>query len=117
MGHDARSDAGLSGSTDVKFERFLLLSRLRVIEGDIEVRDEDNLRVLVEGLGAASSKDGIVLFLRKLRTLPPPKRHNMHEYIHASIDNSNDDDHLSLLDMLTTDPETTDAAPSWSQLC
>ncbi|KAJ1852877.1 hypothetical protein GGH12_003007 [Coemansia sp. RSA 1822] len=107
---------GLSGSTDVKFERFMLLSRPRVIEGDIEVRDEDNLRILVEGLGASSSKDGIVLFLRKLRTLPPPKRHNMHEYTHTSIDNSYDDDHLSLLDMLTTDPETTDAAPGWSQL-
>ncbi|KAJ2501017.1 hypothetical protein GGH96_002238 [Coemansia sp. RSA 1972] len=106
----------LSGSTDVKFERFLLLSRPRVIEGDIEVRDEDNQRVLVEGLGAASSKDGIVLFLRKLRTLPPPKRHNMHEYIPARIDNFSDDDHLSLLDILSADPETTDAAPGWSQL-
>ncbi|KAJ2150427.1 hypothetical protein J3F82_003991, partial [Coemansia sp. RSA 637] len=106
----------LSGSTDVKFERFVLLSRPRIIEGDIEVRDEDNMRVLVEGLGAASSKDGVVLFLRKLRTLPPPKRHNMHEYIHTRIDNAGDDDHLSLLDILSTDPETTDAAPGWSQL-
>ncbi|KAJ2257831.1 hypothetical protein GGH98_000547 [Coemansia sp. RSA 454] len=106
----------LSGSTDVKFKRFALLSRPRIIEGDIEVQDEDNMRVLVEGLGAASSKDGIVLFLRKLRTLPPPKRHNMHEYTHSRIGTTSDDDHLSLLDILSTDPETTDAAPGWSQL-
>ncbi|KAJ2471421.1 hypothetical protein IWW56_006338, partial [Coemansia sp. RSA 2131] len=42
--HVTRYLENLSGSTDVKFERFMLLSRPRVIEGDIEVRDEDNLR-------------------------------------------------------------------------
>ncbi|KAJ2350801.1 hypothetical protein GGF43_004219, partial [Coemansia sp. RSA 2618] len=57
--HVTKFLVGLTGSTEVQFERFLLLSRPRIIPGDISISDEDNQRILVEGLGAASSKDGV----------------------------------------------------------
>ncbi|KAJ1843880.1 hypothetical protein H4S02_001661 [Coemansia sp. RSA 2611] len=110
----------LAESTDVMFERFLLLSRPRVIAGDVAIADEDHPRVLVECLGAATSKDGVVLLLRRLRLTPSPKQQTMGRFLHTRIGNGisedeEEDDKLSLLDILTSDPETSDAANGWTQ--
>ncbi|KAJ1859038.1 Myocyte-specific enhancer factor 2D [Coemansia sp. RSA 638] len=104
----------LIGCTDVKFERFSLLYQPHVIDGDIVVSDEDNRRVVVECLGSAV-KDGVVLLLRKLCVAPPPKRDTMGNFIRASITPESDgDDGLSLFDLLSDDPNTTDAPDCWS---
>ncbi|KAJ2304794.1 hypothetical protein IWW55_002256 [Coemansia sp. RSA 2706] len=108
----------LAATTDVLFERFALLSRPRVIAGDVAIADEDHPRVLVECLGAATSNDGVVLLLRRLRTMPAPRPETVGDYVHARIDADDDDDEdsrISLLDILTTDPETSDAGDGWTQ--
>ncbi|KAJ1775923.1 hypothetical protein IW143_004934 [Coemansia sp. RSA 520] len=102
-------------STDVQFERFSLLYQPHVISGDIVISEEDNRRVVVECLGSAV-KDGVVLLLRKLCIAPPPKRDTMGNFIRASIapDSEGDDGGLSLFDLLSDDPNTTDARDSWT---
>ncbi|KAJ2126595.1 hypothetical protein GGH17_004988, partial [Coemansia sp. RSA 788] len=86
-----------------------------VISGDIVISEEDNRRVVVECLGSAV-KDGVVLLLRKLCIAPPPKRDTMGNFIRASIapDSEGDDGGLSLFDLLSDDPNTTDARDSWT---
>ncbi|KAJ1750208.1 hypothetical protein LPJ79_003109 [Coemansia sp. RSA 1821] len=101
----------LVDSCDVQFEKFCLLSRPYVISGDIVVPDCENVRVLVEALGAASSSDGMVLLLRKIRSISPPTPGTMHQYLHAR---SGSEEEMSLLEILTSDPETSCAAPGWS---
>ncbi|KAJ2501016.1 hypothetical protein GGH96_002237 [Coemansia sp. RSA 1972] len=102
----------LIGSTDVHFERFSLLYQPHVIDGDIVVSDEDNQRVVVECLGSAVV-DGVVLLLRKLCIAPPPKRDTMGNFIRASIAPDSDDG-LSLFDLLSDDPSTSEAPDSWT---
>ncbi|KAJ1852876.1 hypothetical protein GGH12_003008 [Coemansia sp. RSA 1822] len=102
----------LIGSTDVQFERFSLLYQPHVIDGDIVVSDEDNQRVVVECLGSAV-KDGVVLLLRKLCIAPPPKRDTMGNFIRATIAPDSDDG-LSLFDLLSDDPSTSEAPDCWS---
>ncbi|KAJ1728270.1 hypothetical protein LPJ61_004124 [Coemansia biformis] len=105
----------LSSSTDVMFETFSLLSRPYLIEGDIATPDKDNQRVVVECLGAAVP-DGAALLLRKLCVESAPKRDAAGNYIRSyvhDIDKSNS--YISLSELVSSDPETSDA-PSWSQL-
>ncbi|KAJ2800380.1 hypothetical protein H4R20_004085 [Coemansia guatemalensis] len=106
----------LAESTDVLFENFALIKHPHIIEGDIFVRDEENPRVVVECLGAASD-DGVAILLRRLREVPAPKRDNLGNYIHTSIysNNNGDDNSTSLFDMISSDPETTDL-PGWSRV-
>ncbi|KAJ2350800.1 hypothetical protein GGF43_004218 [Coemansia sp. RSA 2618] len=108
----------LVDSTDVMFERLSLLQRPHVIDGDIVVRDEDNFRVVVECMGAAV-KDGVVLLLRKLHVSPPPKRDSLGCFVRASIaqDHENDENDiggLSLFDLLSDNPDTSDAPDCWT---
>ncbi|KAJ2499910.1 hypothetical protein GGH96_003168 [Coemansia sp. RSA 1972] len=105
----------MSESDDVLFETFSLLQRPHVIEGDIFVSDEENRRVVVECMGAAVN-DGVAILMRKLRVQPAPKKDKLGNYIRPVQDSSSDKDELSLLDLLSTEPETTDVQDCWSQL-
>ncbi|KAJ2168228.1 hypothetical protein GGH15_001543 [Coemansia sp. RSA 562] len=102
----------LIGSTDVMFERFSLLYQPHVIDGDIVVSDEDNQRVVVECLGSAVA-DGVVLLLRKLCIAPPPKRDTMGNFIRATIAPDSDNG-LSLFELLSDDPSTSEAPDRWT---
>ncbi|KAJ2796283.1 hypothetical protein H4R20_005584 [Coemansia guatemalensis] len=103
----------MAETTDVLFENFALIKHPHIIEGDIFVCDEENPRVVVECLGAAVD-DGVAILLRRLREVPAPKRDNLGNYIHTSIypTNDGDDSAPSLFNMVSSDPETTDA-PGW----
>ncbi|PIA19792.1 hypothetical protein COEREDRAFT_79056 [Coemansia reversa NRRL 1564] len=102
-------------SADVQFRNFALVKHPHIIEGDIFVHDADNPRIVVECLAAAVD-DGVVLMLRKLRVTPPPKRDNAGNYIHSSVYKMDDDaDYMSLSELISTDPETSDA-PEWSRV-
>ncbi|KAJ2849753.1 hypothetical protein IWW36_002401 [Coemansia brasiliensis] len=105
----------MSGSHDVLFETFSLLQRPHVIEGDIFVSDEKNMRVVVECMGAAVN-DGVAILMRMLRTVLPPQRDRLGNYIHAPAASDSDKDEMSLLDLLSTDPGTSDAPECWSHL-
>ncbi|KAJ2360647.1 hypothetical protein H4S02_011891, partial [Coemansia sp. RSA 2611] len=61
----SRFFARLNNTAEVLFEKFSLLQRPHVIEGDVEVRDVENNRVHVECLASAVD-DGVVLLIRKL---------------------------------------------------
>ncbi|KAJ2808210.1 hypothetical protein H4R21_000166 [Coemansia helicoidea] len=107
----------LADSTDVLFETFALLSRPPVVEGDVEVADHENHRVVVECLGA-SSQDGLAVLVRKLRTVPAPKRDTMGNYIHSRVHRVDDEGaYVSLAELISSDPETSDAPEAWSHLC
>ncbi|KAJ2780197.1 hypothetical protein H4R18_003591 [Coemansia javaensis] len=84
----------LAASTDVQHEAFSLLRKPHVIAGDVPVADADNPRVAVECL-AAAAHNGAVLLLRAAGA-------------------SGDGGHLSLLDLVSSDPETSDAH-EWAQ--
>ncbi|KAJ2614855.1 hypothetical protein H4S08_001507 [Coemansia sp. RSA 1365] len=102
-------------STDVQFRNFALVKHPHIIEGDIFIHDSDNPRIVVECLAAAVD-DGVVLLLRKLRVLPPPKKDNVGNYIHSSVYKMDDEPgYISLSELISTDPETSDA-PEWSQV-
>ncbi|KAJ2807917.1 hypothetical protein H4R20_001079 [Coemansia guatemalensis] len=100
----------LSESTDVMFETFSLLKHPHIIEGDIFVSDEENQRVVVECLGAAVD-DGVALLLRKIKDMPPPNRDSKGNYIRQNVE----DDYMSLADLVSSDPDTSDA-PEWAHL-
>ncbi|KAJ2320998.1 hypothetical protein IWW51_004515 [Coemansia sp. RSA 2702] len=104
----------LTESMEIMFETFSLLQRPHVIDGDIVVADEVNQRVLVECLGAAV-QDGVAILIRKLKVVPPPKRDKLGNYIHARIDSDTEKENPSLFELLSTDPETSDAADGWTQ--
>ncbi|KAJ2808348.1 hypothetical protein H4R21_000094 [Coemansia helicoidea] len=107
----------LADSTDVLFETFALLSRPPVVEGDVEVADHENHRVIVECLGA-SSQDGLAVLVRKLRTVPAPKRDTMGNYIHSRVHRVDDEGgYVSLAELISSDPDTSDAPEAWSHLC
>ncbi|KAJ2161547.1 hypothetical protein GGF46_001402 [Coemansia sp. RSA 552] len=112
--HVGRYFERLSNSTDVLFENFSLLQRPHVIDGDVVIADADNRRVVVECLGA-EVKDGVALLLRKLRVVPAPKRDTMGNYIHSKVHEIDDGGYISLAEMVSSDPETSDA-PGWSLL-
>ncbi|KAJ2778941.1 hypothetical protein H4R18_004303 [Coemansia javaensis] len=121
LAHVGRYFDVLAASTGVQFERFALLQRPQLISGDVAVADGDNPRVVVECLGAAVD-DGVVIMLRKLRTMPPLTRNSLGRYVRAKVHEIDDDDdgggggYLSLAEIISSDPETSDAA-GWSQLC
>ncbi|KAJ2806497.1 hypothetical protein H4R20_001664 [Coemansia guatemalensis] len=105
----------LSKSMDVQFKTFSLLKRPHIIEGDISTSDEENPRVVVECLGAAAD-DGVVLLLRRLRTVPSPKKDNSGNYIHTGVYNVEDTEgYMSLSELISSDPETSNA-PDWSHV-
>ncbi|KAJ2770643.1 hypothetical protein IWQ56_002089, partial [Coemansia nantahalensis] len=105
----------LVDSTDVLFETFSLLSRPPVVEGDVEVADHENHRVVVECLGA-SSPDGLAILVRKLRTAPAPMRDSMGNYIHSRIHKVDEEcGYVSLAELISSDPDTSDAPEAWSR--
>ncbi|KAJ2800564.1 hypothetical protein H4R21_003126, partial [Coemansia helicoidea] len=114
--HVTRFFERLASSADVLFENFSLLSRPHMIDGDIVISDTDNERVLVECLGAAA-QDGIVLLLRKRRTVPAPRRDTMGNYIRSRVHEVDDEQgYISLAELVSSDPETSDAPEAWSRL-
>ncbi|KAJ2701699.1 hypothetical protein H4R19_005400, partial [Coemansia spiralis] len=115
--HVAKYFDSLAASTEVLFETFSLLSRPPVVEGDIEVADEDNHRVVVECLGG-SSQDGLAILVRKLRTAPAPKRDTAGNYIHSRLHMVEDrSGFIPLSELISSDPDTSDVPEAWSQLC
>ncbi|KAJ2716983.1 hypothetical protein H4R19_000292 [Coemansia spiralis] len=115
--HVSRFFDHLAATTDVQFETFSLTQHPRIIEGDVPVADADNPRVVVECLGAAV-EDGVVLMLRKLRIVPAPKRDSVGNYIHARVlEIDNEYGALSLAELISSDPKTSDAPDAWSRLC
>ncbi|KAJ2309469.1 hypothetical protein IWW51_005178 [Coemansia sp. RSA 2702] len=106
----------LADSSDVLFETFALLQRPPVIEGDIIVDDKDNMRIIVECLGA-SVTDGVALMLRRLRVAPPPKRDSVGNYIHSKVHELDDKGgYVSLEELISSDCVTTDVGEFWSEL-
>ncbi|KAJ2161543.1 hypothetical protein GGF46_001398 [Coemansia sp. RSA 552] len=103
----------LADAMDLLFETFALLQQPDVIEGDVLVTNENNPRVVVECLGAAT-QDGVVLLLRKLRVMPAPKRDTMGKYIRPKYTALNEEDagYMTLSELISSDPETSDA-PDW----
>ncbi|KAJ2500120.1 phosphatidylinositol-4- kinase [Coemansia sp. RSA 1972] len=97
----------LNTSMDVLFETFSLLARPYVIDGDVAVSDADNQRVVVECLGAAV-QDGVAIMLRKLKTAAPPKKDCLGNYITVKIDSDSDKEHISLFDLVSSEPDTSD---------
>ncbi|KAJ2900025.1 hypothetical protein IWW38_000733 [Coemansia aciculifera] len=110
----------LGESQDVLFESFALIQRPHVIDGDVAVADDANTRVVVECLGA-SVQDGVALLLRRLRTAPPPGRDALGNYVvgrryRDAHEHDCDTGYMSLNEMISSDPGTSDAPPSWSNL-
>ncbi|KAJ1882803.1 hypothetical protein H4R99_001262 [Coemansia sp. RSA 1722] len=107
----------LADSPDVLFETFSLLSRPPVMEGDVVVPDTQNSRILVECLGA-NVQDGVALLLRKLKTVPPPTRDSVGNYIRKTKVHEVDEDggYLSLSEMISSDPESSSVPEMWSRL-
>ncbi|KAJ2715703.1 hypothetical protein H4R19_001055 [Coemansia spiralis] len=107
----------LFGTTDVMFETFSLLRRPPIVEGDVDVADDDNPRVVVECLGAAS-RDGVMLLVRRLHIACAPKRDTAGNYIRTMVHKVDDEDsgYISLAELISSDPDTSDAPDAWSQL-
>ncbi|KAJ2544401.1 hypothetical protein GGH12_001447 [Coemansia sp. RSA 1822] len=91
------------------------LQRPHVIEGDVFVNDEENMWVVVECMGAAVN-DGVAILMCKLQVQLAPKKDKLGNYIRPVQEPGSDQDELSLLDFLSTEPETTDVQDCWSQL-
>ncbi|KAJ1797480.1 hypothetical protein LPJ59_003113 [Coemansia sp. RSA 2399] len=105
----------LSEATDVIFETFSLLQRPHIINGDIVVTDEQNTRVVVECLGA-SVPDGMAVLLRKLRSEAPPTMDAMGNYLRPKVHEVDEESgYITLSEMISDDPETSDAG-EWSRL-
>ncbi|KAJ2631939.1 hypothetical protein H4R22_001623 [Coemansia sp. RSA 1290] len=116
IAHVSRFFDRLIASTDVMFDTFALLKHPHIIEGDIFVAEEENPRVIVECLGAAS-EDGIALLLRLLSVEPPPAKDKLSTYIEASIRKMDEDSGYSTLaDIISSSIDTSDAASEWSHL-
>ncbi|KAJ2772802.1 hypothetical protein IWQ56_001230 [Coemansia nantahalensis] len=114
--HVGRFFDRLTATTDVLFETFSLLSRPPVVEGDVAVGENENTRVVVECLGTAV-QDGVALLLRKLRTEPPPKRDSMGNYIHSRVHEVSDEaGYISLSELISSDPDSSDVPVAWAQL-
>ncbi|KAJ1797481.1 hypothetical protein LPJ59_003114 [Coemansia sp. RSA 2399] len=105
----------LSNSLDVLFETFSLLQRPHVIDGDVEVSDAQNTRIVVECLGA-NVQDGVALLLRKLRSEAPPTMDDMGNYMRPKIYEAEEEGgYMTLSEIISDDPETSDAG-EWSRL-
>ncbi|KAJ2783761.1 hypothetical protein H4R18_001513 [Coemansia javaensis] len=113
--HVSRLFERAKGTTDLLFEQFTLLQCPHPVGGGPAVADEDNQRVVVECM-AASSQDGVALLLRKLHVVSAPKRDTMGNYIRTKVHEIDDDTgYISLAELISSDPETSDA-PEWSVL-
>ncbi|KAJ2285009.1 hypothetical protein IW141_005967 [Coemansia sp. RSA 355] len=106
--HVSRFFDRMAASDDVVFETFSLLQRPHVIEGDIFVSDEENMRVVVEALGA-NVQDGIAILVRKIKVVRAPTRDTMGNYVRAAVDADIDMENLSLAELVSSDPETSEA--------
>ncbi|KAJ2403109.1 hypothetical protein GGI23_000188 [Coemansia sp. RSA 2559] len=105
----------LADSVDVLFETFSLLQRPHIIDGDVEVSDAQNTRVVVECLGG-NVQDGVVLLLRRLQTQAPPTMDDMGNYVRPKIHEVDEDGgYMTLSELISDDPETSDA-DEWSRL-
>ncbi|KAJ1807869.1 hypothetical protein LPJ77_002738 [Coemansia sp. RSA 2523] len=113
--HVSRYFERLSDATDVQFETFRFMQRPQIIAGDIAVADENNSRVLVEALGAAV-EDGVVLLVRKVRVEPAPTRDTLGNFVRPRDHDFDDADFMSLADIISSDPGTSDAGDGWSEL-
>ncbi|KAJ2827801.1 hypothetical protein IWW50_001706 [Coemansia erecta] len=105
----------MADSDDIVFETFSLLQRPHIIEGDIFVSDAENMRVVVEALGAAVN-DGVVVLFRKLKVVPAPKRDTMGNYVRTAICMDDNVENLSLSELVSSDPETSGAPEMWSSM-
>ncbi|KAJ1797482.1 hypothetical protein LPJ59_003115, partial [Coemansia sp. RSA 2399] len=111
----AKYFAKLNDTPDVLFETFSLLQRPHVIDGDVEVSDAQNTRIVVECLGA-NVQDGMALLLRKIRSEAPPTMDDMGNYLRPKVhDVDKEGGYMSLSEMISDDPETSDAG-EWSRL-
>ncbi|KAJ2161544.1 hypothetical protein GGF46_001399 [Coemansia sp. RSA 552] len=99
---------GLSGTNNVKTLRFLMLRQPCMGQGDILIRDEDNLRVAVECV-AASSEDGAILFVRKLYEVDSISGR---EVVDRALWQYRTDSGM-FSGIVSSDPDTSDA-PGWS---
>ncbi|KAJ2163536.1 hypothetical protein GGF45_006325 [Coemansia sp. RSA 551] len=113
--HVSRFFDRMAASDDVVFETFSLLQRPHVIEGDIFVSDEENMRVVVEALGA-NVQDGIAILVRKIKVVRAPTRDTMGNYVRAAVDADIDMENLSLAELVSSDPETSEAPEQWSNM-
>ncbi|KAJ2773505.1 hypothetical protein IWQ56_000969 [Coemansia nantahalensis] len=114
--HASRYFERLAESCEVQFETFSLLSRPPVIDGDVNIADEENERVIVECLGAAVT-DGVTLLLRKIAVVPAPKHDNLGHYVHPPAPKQDSESsYRSLFDLLSSDPDTSEVPDSWSLL-
>ncbi|KAJ2353356.1 hypothetical protein IWW50_001707 [Coemansia erecta] len=103
----------LAEASDVQFEKFSLLQRPNVIEGDVFVSDEKNMRVVVESLGAAA-RDGIMMLLRKVGQKPPPTMATAGLHLHTTACDEDSRGYVSLADIISSDCETTDVGELWT---
>ncbi|KAJ2663370.1 hypothetical protein IW148_002500 [Coemansia sp. RSA 1199] len=76
--------------------------------------DEENMWVVVECMGA--TVNDVAILMCKLQVQPAPKKDKLGNYIRPVQEPGSDQDELSLLDLLSTEPETTDMPDCWSQL-
>ncbi|KAJ1941137.1 hypothetical protein GGF37_003684 [Kickxella alabastrina] len=106
----------LAEAPETMFETFSLLARPPVNEGDLVVDDAENPRVVVECLGA-TTQDGVALFLKRLRTeLPPSASLLLAGRKAGGARRAEGCGYLSLEDLLSSDPETSDAPNVWTRL-
>ncbi|KAJ2562221.1 hypothetical protein GGH12_003405 [Coemansia sp. RSA 1822] len=100
-------------SSNVLFEKFSLLQRPHIIDGDIRVSDTRNKRIVVESLGAAA-QDGVLLLLRKVGEKRSPTMDMAGNYLHANIGSEDNRGYVSLAELISSDCETTDIGDMWS---
>ncbi|KAJ2593399.1 hypothetical protein IWW49_000520 [Coemansia sp. RSA 1797] len=103
----------LAQSPNVLFEKFSLLQRPHIIDGDIRVADARNTRIIVESLGAAA-QDGVLLLLRKVGEKQPPTMGTTGNYLHAKVCSEDGRGYVSLAELISSDCETTDIGDIWS---
>ncbi|KAJ2448124.1 hypothetical protein EV183_005583, partial [Coemansia sp. RSA 2336] len=101
----------VAGSSRVHFEKFSLLRQPHVLES----AGEGSGRMVVESLGAAS-QDGIVLLLRKVKQVPAPQHNTVGSYLRSIDVEASDSDYVSLAELVSSEPETTDTPANWDIL-
>ncbi|KAJ2697318.1 hypothetical protein H4R19_005672, partial [Coemansia spiralis] len=61
--------------------------------------------------------DGLAILVRKLRMAPAPKRDSVGNYIHSRTHEVDDEGgYISLAELISSDPDTSDVPDAWSRL-
>ncbi|KAJ1869743.1 hypothetical protein LPJ55_005160, partial [Coemansia sp. RSA 990] len=102
----------LAGSSRAHFEKFSLLRQPHVQERDVAATGERSKQMVVESLGA-SPQDGIVLLLRKVKQVPAPQHSMVGNYLRSIDVEASDSDYVSLAELISSEPETTDVPANW----